>query len=122
MLPPKLVRRLVLAPMAIVLAVALIVLSPLLLVLALLFGVAGLARAGQMRNLRLVSFAVLWLTAEIVTVFILLGLWIVSGFGGRMQTEPYQMRHYAVVRWFLLGHARSWAGSQPDHRPVDLRS
>jgi 1-acyl-sn-glycerol-3-phosphate acyltransferase len=101
MLPPRLVRRLVLAPMVIVLALGLIVLSPLLLLLALLFGLAGLLRAGRMRNLRLVSFLVVGLTAEIVTLVLLFGLWIVSGFGGRLQTEPYQSRHYAVVRRFL---------------------
>jgi 1-acyl-sn-glycerol-3-phosphate acyltransferase len=101
MLPPRLVRRLVLAPMVIVLALGLIVLSPLLFVLALLFGLVGLLRAGRMRNLRLVSFLAVGLAAEIVTLVLLFGLWIVSGFGGRMQTEPYQRRHYAVVRWFL---------------------
>jgi 1-acyl-sn-glycerol-3-phosphate acyltransferase len=101
MIPPRLVRRLVLAPMVIVLACGLIVLSPLLLLLALLSGLAGLLRTGRMRNLRLVSFLVVWLTAEIVTLVLLFGLWIVSGFGGRLHTEPYQSRHYAVVRWFL---------------------
>jgi 1-acyl-sn-glycerol-3-phosphate acyltransferase len=101
MLPPRLVRRLVLAPMVIVLAVGIIVLSPLLGLLALLFGLAGLLRAGRMRNLRLLSFAVVWLTAEIVALVMLFGLWIISGFGGRLHTEPYQERHYAVVRWFL---------------------
>ena len=101
MLPPTLVRRLVLAPMVIVLALGLIVLSPLLLVLALLFGLAGLLRAGRMRNLRLVSFLMVGLTTEIVTLVLLFGLWIVSGFGGRLHTEPYQSRHYRVVRWFL---------------------
>jgi 1-acyl-sn-glycerol-3-phosphate acyltransferase len=30
-----------------------------------------------------------------------LGLWIASGFGGRLRTEPYQERHYAIMRWFL---------------------
>jgi hypothetical protein len=100
-LPPRLVRRLVLTPMVIVFALGIIVLSPLLAVLALLFGLAGLSRAGRMRNLRLVSFAVVWLTAEIVTLLVLLGLWVISGFGGRMHTEPYQSRHYAVVRRFL---------------------
>ncbi len=101
MLPPRLVRRLVLAPMVIVLAFGLIVLSPLLLVLALLFGLAGLLRAGRMRNLRLVSFLVIGLAAEIVTLVLLFGLWVLSGFGGRLHTEPYQSRHYQVVRWFL---------------------
>jgi 1-acyl-sn-glycerol-3-phosphate acyltransferase len=101
LLPPRLVRRLVLAPMVIVIALGVILLSPLLAVLALLFGLAGLSRAGRMRNLRLLSFAVVWLTAEIVALFILLGLWIISRFGGRLRTEPYQSRHYAVIRRFL---------------------
>jgi 1-acyl-sn-glycerol-3-phosphate acyltransferase len=101
MLPPRLVRRLVLAPMVIVLALGIIVLSPLLGLLALLFGLAGLLRAGRMRNLRLLSFAVVWFTAELVALVMLFGLWIVSGFGGRLHTELYQERHYAVVRWFL---------------------
>jgi 1-acyl-sn-glycerol-3-phosphate acyltransferase len=100
-LPPRPVRRLVLAPMVIVLALGLIVLSPLLFVLALLFGLAGLLRAGRMRNLRLVSFVAVGLIAEIVTLVMLFGLWIVSGFGGRLQAETHQSRHYAVVRWFL---------------------
>jgi 1-acyl-sn-glycerol-3-phosphate acyltransferase len=42
-----------------------------------------------------------WFIAETAALFMLLGLWIVSGFGGRLRTEPYQGRHYAVVRWFL---------------------
>jgi 1-acyl-sn-glycerol-3-phosphate acyltransferase len=100
-LPPRLLRRLVLTPMVVVIALSIIVLSPLLAVLALLFGLAGLSRAGRMRNLRLLSFAVVWLTAEIVTLLVLFGLWVVSGFGGRLHTEPYQSRHYAVVRKFL---------------------
>jgi 1-acyl-sn-glycerol-3-phosphate acyltransferase len=31
----------------------------------------------------------------------MLGLWIGSGFGGRLATEPYQARHYEIMRWFL---------------------
>ena len=30
-----------------------------------------------------------------------LGLWVASGFGGRLCTQPYQGRHYAIMRWFL---------------------
>src|SRR5580658_1713117 len=89
-LPPRLVRRLVLTPIVIVVALGIIVLSPLLAVLALLFGLAGLSRAGRMRNLRLLSFAVVWFTAELFTLLVLLGLWVISGFGGRMHTEAYQ--------------------------------
>ena len=30
-----------------------------------------------------------------------LGLWLASGFGGRLHTEPYQSRHYAIMQWYL---------------------
>ena len=101
MLPPRLIRRLVLAPLVIILAVGFLVLSPFLALLALVFGLMARARAGHMRSLRLVGFALVWFVAETVALVMLAGLWVVSGFGGRLRTEPYQSRHYAVMRWFL---------------------
>jgi 1-acyl-sn-glycerol-3-phosphate acyltransferase len=101
MLPPRLVRRIVLAPLVIVLAVAVAVLSPLLALLTLAFGLVGRARPGRMRGLRLLYFALIWLAAETAALFTCLGLWIASGFGGRLSTEPFQSRHYATMRRFL---------------------
>jgi 1-acyl-sn-glycerol-3-phosphate acyltransferase len=101
MLPPRLVRRFVLAPLAIVIAVAVAVLSPLLALLTLAFGLLGRARPGRMRGLRLLYFALIWLAAETAALFSCLGLWVASGFGGRLHTEPYQSRHYAIMRWYL---------------------
>jgi 1-acyl-sn-glycerol-3-phosphate acyltransferase len=98
MIPPRLVRRLVLAPLVVIIAIALAVLYPLLAVLALAFGVAGRSR---MRGLRVLSFALIWLGAETLALFVLLALWVASGFGGRLRTQPYQSRHYSVMRWFL---------------------
>jgi 1-acyl-sn-glycerol-3-phosphate acyltransferase len=101
MLPPRLIRRLVLAPLAIAVAVAVLVLFPLLALLALMFGLVGPSRPGRRRGVRLLFFALVWLTAETATLFMCLGLWLASGFGGRLHTEPFQSRHYAVMRWFL---------------------
>ena len=101
MLPPTLVRRLVLAPLVVAVAVLFLALSPFLALAALVSGLAARSRAGHMRSLRLVGFAAIWFIAETVALLVLLGLWVVSGFGGRLSTEPYQSRHYAVVRWFL---------------------
>jgi 1-acyl-sn-glycerol-3-phosphate acyltransferase len=105
MLPPRLVRRIVLAPLAIVVAVAVIVLSPLLALLTLVVSLIGRARRRThppaLRGLRVLAFAIIWLAAEASALFMCLGLWIASGFGGRLRTEPYQTRHYAVMRWFL---------------------
>jgi 1-acyl-sn-glycerol-3-phosphate acyltransferase len=101
MLPPRLIRRLLLAPLTIVIAVALIALFPLLALVAAAFGLVRLSRPGRMRGLRLLWFAVVWLTTETMALFTCLGLWVASGFGGRLRTEPYTRRHYAVMRWFL---------------------
>ncbi len=100
MLPPRPIRGLVLAPLAIVIAICVAVLFP-LLGLAAAFGLAGLSRRGRMRGLRLLWFALVWLTAETAALFACLGLWVASGFGGRLRTEPYQSRHYAILRWFI---------------------
>ena len=101
MLPPRLIRRLVLAPLVIVIAIGFGVLSPFLALLALVFGLAARSRAGHMRSLRLVGFVLVWFVAETLALVMLAGLWVVSGFGGRLRTEPYQSRHYGVMRWFL---------------------
>jgi 1-acyl-sn-glycerol-3-phosphate acyltransferase len=101
LLPPRPFRRLVLAPLVIVIAVGFVVLSPFLALLALVSGLLARPRAGQMRSLRLVGFALVWLVAETLALVVLAGLWVVSGFGGRLHTEPYQSRHYAVMRRFL---------------------
>ncbi|HEY7430096.1 MAG TPA: 1-acyl-sn-glycerol-3-phosphate acyltransferase [Streptosporangiaceae bacterium] len=101
MLPPRLVRRLVLAPLAIAVALAIAVLFPLLALLTLIFSVVSRARPGRNRALRLTFFALVWFTAETAALFMCLGLWIASGLGGRLHTEPFQARHYAIMRWFL---------------------
>jgi len=101
MLPPRLIRRLVLAPLAVVIALAVVVLSPLLALLILGFGLLRRVRPARRRGLRLLYFALIWLTAETAALFMCLGLWIASGFGGRLRTEPYQSRHYAIMQWYL---------------------
>src|SRR6266516_6670664 len=57
--------------------------------------------SGRWRALRLLWFALVWLVLESAALFACLGLWITSGFGGRLHSEPYQERHYAIMRWFL---------------------
>ena len=101
MLPPRLVRRLVLAPLVIVITIVLVALFPLLAAVAALAGLAGRSRPRRMRGLRLLWFAVAWLSAETLTLACCLGLWVASGFGARLRTERYAGRHYAVLRRFL---------------------
>jgi len=102
--PPRLIRRLVLAPLVAVIGIALIVLFPLLALVALVSGLTGrLVRPGPqlLRGLRLLWLITVWLAGEIVALAVSLGLWITSGFGGRLRTEPYQSRHYAIMEWYL---------------------
>ncbi|HEX9035199.1 MAG TPA: 1-acyl-sn-glycerol-3-phosphate acyltransferase [Streptosporangiaceae bacterium] len=101
MLPPRIFRRLVIAPLAIVIAVAVTLLFPLLAILTMIFGMLTRSRPGRSRGLRLLFFALAWFFAETAALFMCLALWIISGFGGRLRTEPFQSRHYAVMRWFL---------------------
>ena len=70
-------------------------LSPLLALLILGFELLRRVRPSRRRGLRLLRFALIWLTAETAALFMCLGLWVASGFGGRLRTEPYQSRHYA---------------------------
>ncbi len=107
MLPPSGVRRLVMAPLVVVMAGALAVLAPPLAVLSLAFTLVrrrtqrGPGRGKRMRALRVVCFALVWFLGETAALTVCLCLWIVSGFGGRLDTEPYQSRHYGIMRWFL---------------------
>jgi 1-acyl-sn-glycerol-3-phosphate acyltransferase len=100
-LPPTLIRRLVLAPVVVVIALGFIALSPFLAVLALVSGLLARPKTGRMRSLRLVGFVLTWFVAESLALVTLAGLWVISGFGGRLRTEPYQSRHYAVMRRLL---------------------
>jgi 1-acyl-sn-glycerol-3-phosphate acyltransferase len=97
-LPPRMVRRLVLTPLLLVVAVALIFGLPLLVILA---AAASPLLPGRWRALRLLWFGLVWVALESVALLACLALWVASGFGGRLRSEPYQERHYAIMRWFL---------------------
>ncbi len=103
MLPPRAIRRLVLVPLVVVIAAALAALAPPLALLSAAFKRLSREKANKnwIRALRLVYFALAWFLGETAALTVLLGLWIASGFGERLDTEPYRSRHYAVMRWFL---------------------
>jgi hypothetical protein len=89
---------LVFAPLVLLITVAAVVLSPLLFLAAV---ITAPSRSGRRRALRLVWFALTWLAMESLALVACLGLWLASGFGGRLRTEPFLDRHYGLVRWFL---------------------
>ena len=98
MLPPRVLRRLVFGPLVLVFTLGAIVVSPLLFLIGL---IATPSRTGRRRTLRLLWFGLSWLVMESLALVVCLGLWIASGFGGRLRTEASMDRHYGLVRWFL---------------------
>jgi hypothetical protein len=104
-MPPTLIRRLLLVPLVVVIGCALAALTPPVALLSWAFGLLRRRdRAGRVhhsRLLRMIILGLVWAAGETTALTVFLGLWIVSGFGGRLDTEPYQARQYAVVTWFL---------------------
>lgn len=92
--PPLIVRRLVLAPLVVLVCLALTVLSPLLLAVTLVVDVVW---RGGLGLTRLAAFAVAYVAAEAAMILALFGLWIVSGFGAL----PLRSAHYALLRGWL---------------------
>jgi hypothetical protein len=98
-LPPRLIRRLVLAPLAVVLCVGLICLSPLVFAVA---AVVDLVLRANWRTVRLVYFLAGYVVLEVIGLFAMFVLWIRSGFGLAMSSPRMQDAHYRFMRWWLM--------------------
>jgi 1-acyl-sn-glycerol-3-phosphate acyltransferase len=101
-----LLRRLVIAPAVILLALLVWVAVPLWVV-----GAVALSPLlpGRWRPLRLAWVIVLALTCEALLLVVLLGLWFSSGFGRRIRTPYFEGIHYDLVQglmWVLFQEAR----------------
>ncbi|MGQ0482067.1 MAG: 1-acyl-sn-glycerol-3-phosphate acyltransferase [Pseudonocardia sp.] len=97
-LPPRWVRRTVLAPAMVLLTGVLLGTLPVWVVLAAL--VSPLL-PGRQRALRVLWVAVIALVLESVLLCALFGLWLVAGFGAATRTPPLQLLHYRLVGWYL---------------------
>ncbi|MGY4644042.1 1-acyl-sn-glycerol-3-phosphate acyltransferase [Cellulomonas sp. URHB0016] len=98
-LPPRWVRRVVLAPAIVLLALVLLPTS-LLLVLFLLGAVTWLL-PGRLRGPRIAwiaSFYILWDAAVLVAAFC---LWVASGFGAFLQRPAFRHAHYRLANRML---------------------
>src|SRR5207253_8999753 len=92
------VRRLVIAPVAVALCLSLVAFSPVLLLGAV---VADLVAGGGWRTVRVTTFCVVYLAFEILAIVVLFLLWIGSGFGLRIRSERWQEAHFRFMRWWL---------------------
>ena len=97
--PPKLVRRLIIAPLVVGVEAALVLVSPLILLVALLAS----PFFGGWRPLRAALVVLSGTTRHMAAIVSCLGLWVASGFGRRLHTEPMQRAHYDLMRWFVSG-------------------
>jgi hypothetical protein len=97
-LPPRIVRRLVLAPLALVLSLVLLAASPVLLLAA---AVADLFLPGSWRTLRLTAFLACYLALEVTGFAAMFALWLVSGFGTFLNSPGMQGAHFGFMRWWL---------------------
>ena len=101
-----LLRRCVIAPAMIGLAVVLWATLPLWLIVA-----AALAPVlpGRWRALRLLWMLVVYVTVESILLVVLFGLWLASGFGRRIRTPYFEGIHYDLVQglmWVVFIEAR----------------
>jgi 1-acyl-sn-glycerol-3-phosphate acyltransferase len=102
----RVLRRVVVAPLVILLTVAVWATLPLWLI-----GAAALSPVlpGRWRPLRLLWVLILYLTCETVMLLVLLGLWLASGFGWRMRTPYFEGIHYDLVQgvmWVFFREAK----------------
>ena len=97
-LPPTWVRRILLAPLVIVAAVAMLALTPLWLLVALALTSLVPGRFRLPRVLWLVTVYLLWDAMLVVAMF---ALWIASGFGYALRRPAFVSAHYRVGAWGL---------------------
>lgn len=98
MLPPRWVRRLVLAPAVVAAAAVALATLPVWLLAA---AVVSPLTAGRLRPPRVLWVATLHLVLETVLLVALAGLWLAGGFGLLVRSPAFQRRHYGLVRWYL---------------------
>jgi 1-acyl-sn-glycerol-3-phosphate acyltransferase len=97
-MPPILLRRLIIAPAVVVLAVVLLTTLPVWLILAV---AASPLVPGHLRVPRLIWLAIVylvWDAAALVTLFV---FWVASGFGWKIRTPAFQRAHYLLTGRFL---------------------
>ncbi|MDQ3723723.1 MAG: 1-acyl-sn-glycerol-3-phosphate acyltransferase [Actinomycetota bacterium] len=100
---PKRAKRLVVAPLVLLVEAALVVLSPLLgLIAAVLSPVTG----GR-RPLRALAIAVDYAVRHLACTLACGVLWVASGCGRHVRSPRMQRAHYAVLGWFVAGIYRT---------------
>jgi 1-acyl-sn-glycerol-3-phosphate acyltransferase len=104
--PPRWLRRLVIAPTILALCVVLLGTMPLWLLLA---AVASPLGSGRRRPLRVLWVVTVYLMLEAAALLAMFALWVAAGAGWKVRAPAFQRAHYALVGWMLetlFRHAR----------------
>ncbi|WES63165.1 hypothetical protein P0L94_11935 [Microbacter sp. GSS18] len=118
--PPYIVRRFVLAPLAILLALVLLGTFPIWLIAA---AFASRYVPGRWRPLRVGWFFFLYTELQAIMIVVYFAQWIASGFGARLKTPRFQDLTYRTAAWWLrrvMGSARRTFSLQIDFHGDDL--
>lgn len=119
--PPRWLRRILLVPLVIGLAVVLLATLPAWLLIA---AAASPLVQGRLRPLRVVWLGTVYVVWDACALIALFGLWVASGFGWKVRSPAFQRAHYVLTGAFLrfLFAQAKWtlrlrldiAGSDPD--------
>ena len=101
--PHLAIRRLLIAPLVVLIELALLVVSPLLLLVAVLLS----PPLGGWRPLRLMVIVLSFAFRHLCATTACAALWVAAGFGRHAGSEPTQRRLYGVMRWFVDGVYRT---------------
>ena len=99
-LPPRWVRRAVLAPALVAATFGLLVTLPAWLLVA---AAVSPLLPGKLRALRVLWVLLVALVLESTCLVALFVLWLVSGFGTLIHSRLLQYAHYGLVGWYLRG-------------------
>ena len=114
-LPPVWVRRLLIAPAVVLLAVALVTTLPIWLLIAL--AVSPLV-PGRLRVPRVVFLGIVYLVWDAAALIALAVLWVASGFGWQIRNATFQRAHYVLTGQFL--RTLFWFARWSLHLAIDV--
>jgi 1-acyl-sn-glycerol-3-phosphate acyltransferase len=114
--PPRWVRRVVLAPAVVVAAIAATAMLPIWLVVATALSVVAEPRLRAPRLLWMGNLYLLWDAAALIGLF---GLWVASGFGWRIHSARFRRIHYRFVARML--EFLFWNGRWVLRLDIDVR-
>lgn len=114
-LPPAWVRHFLVAPLVVLLAIALLTTLPVWLIV----GVAlSPLVPGHLRVPRLIFLAIVYMVWDAAALVSLAALWIASGFGWKIRNATFQRAHYVLTGAFLK--VLFWIARWSLHLAVDV--